>query len=112
MKAPHLPQQWTVGLQVLVGHDPSVLASLEAGLDGAIAASSSVMPSALLGIQSAFEAKDSEAAQQKLKQLNKWYGQSFQREFCLGPRIVFCRKVGSSIFPCLAMGRQSASEIA
>lgn len=60
-------------MQVLVGHDPSVLASLEEGLDGAIAASSSVMPAALLGIAAAHKAGDSSLAQEHLKQLNKWW---------------------------------------
>ena len=50
-----------------------MLASLEEGLDGAIAASSSVMPAALLGIAAAHKAGDSSLAQEHLKQLNKWW---------------------------------------
>ena len=57
----------------MVGHDPSVLASLEAGLDGAIAATGSVMPEILLGIAKAHKAGDSQTAQRHLDKLNKWY---------------------------------------
>ena len=55
-----------------MGHDPSVLASLEAGLDGAIAATASVMPRALLGIAEAHEAGNSAAAREHLARLNQW----------------------------------------
>ena len=55
-----------------MGHDPSVLASLEAGLDGAIAASASVLPGPLLGIAEAHQAGDSATAQKHLARLNAW----------------------------------------
>ena len=60
----------------MVGHDPSVLASLEAGLDGAIAATASVLPRALLGIAEAHKAGDSATAQTHLARLNKWCASS------------------------------------
>ena len=55
-----------------MGHDPSVLASLEAGLDGAIAATASVLPGPLLGIAEAHKAGDSATAQKHLARLNTW----------------------------------------
>lgn len=68
--------------QVLVGHDPSVLASLQAGLDGAIAATGSVMPETLLGIAAAHAAGDLQTAEDHLKRLNKWWVGNVPKAIC------------------------------
>ena len=68
---------WTLtenlpALKVMVGHDPSVLAALEVGLDGAIAASANILPDQVLGIAAAFGAGDCKAAEGHLAKLNEW----------------------------------------
>lgn len=59
-------------MQVYVGHDPSCLECLEQGFDGAIAATASIDPDALLGLAKAFNAGDLQKAQDMQQKLNKW----------------------------------------
>ena len=66
-----MPESMPV-LKVMVGHDPSVLAALEVGLDGAIAASANILPEQVLGIAAAFTAGDRKAAEGHLAKLNEW----------------------------------------
>ena len=63
-----------------MGHDPSVLAALEVGLDGAIAASANTLPEQMLGMAAAFKAGDHKAAEGHLAKLNKWCALSMLKQ--------------------------------